>query len=122
MLEVSHEKFIPSLIQRQFLQNDRIWFSYDEKPIANRLRSFTTLSCIFVKPKSESFCGMKAKEYVVEYGVIHGAESYCGGDQSYFLVTCNLDGHRQSVLFKNNDLILKRFFVELNDGIQLAEI
>ena len=50
MLEVNHEKFIPSLIQRQFLQNDRIWFSYDEKPIANRLRSFATQSSIFVKP------------------------------------------------------------------------
>lgn len=118
MLEVNHEKFIPSLIQRQLLQNDRIWFSYDEKPIANRLRSFATQSSIFVKPKSESFCGMKAEVYVVEYGTILCNDE----DQSYFLITCNCDGSRQSVLFKNNDLILKRFFVELNEGVQSAEI
>ena len=122
MLEVSHEKFIPSLIQRQFLQNDRIWFSYDEKPIADRIRLFSAQSCIFVHPKTGSFCGMKANVFVVEYGAIHGDEGYCEDEQSYFLVTCNSDGHRQSVLFKNADLILRRFFVELNEGVQSAEI
>ena len=85
MLEVSHEKFIPSLIQRQFLQNDRIWFSYDEKPIADRIRLFSAQSCIFVQPKTGSFCGMKANVFVVEYGAIHGDEGYCEDEQSYFL-------------------------------------
>lgn len=32
MLDVSYEKVIPSLVQRQFLLNIRFWVSYDGRP------------------------------------------------------------------------------------------
>lgn len=70
MLDVSYEKVIPSLVQRQFFQNVRFWVSYDGRPIEERFWRFAPRSNIFIKSKGANFCGMTADVFVVEYGTV----------------------------------------------------
>ncbi|WP_417204203.1 hypothetical protein [Sutterella wadsworthensis] len=119
MLDVSYEKVIPSLVQRQFFQNVRFWVSYDGRPIEERFWRFAPRSNIFIKSKGANFCGMTADVFVVEYGTVLLDD---GVGQNYILVTCYSSGQRQSVLFKNGDSILDRFFIELNESCPLAVI
>ena len=57
--------------------------------------------------------------FVVEYGTVLLDD---GVGQSYILVTCYSAGQLQSVLFKNSDSIIDRFFIELNESVPLAVI